>query len=125
MHHLLNVGRFAKFSVVGAGGTGLHYIILVVAVEVASAPPAIASALGAVAGALFNYFLNFRFTFRSQRAHRHAFPRFLSIALLGVLLNGFVVLIGTTLGAHYFVSQLAATAIVLVVGYVMNSLWTF
>jgi putative flippase GtrA len=125
MRRRIDAASIFRYSFVGAGGTALHYILLVAAVELLFVPAPIAAVLGASAGALFNYLLNFHITFASRRAHRDAAPRFLAVALFGALINGVIVLLGASFGVHYVVSQIAATALVLLIGYVLNSLWTY
>jgi len=118
--------QFLRYAGAGATGTLVHYAVLVALVELAGAGPVPASTAGAVAGACVNYGLNHRFTFASSKSHRHALPRFAAIALAGVVVNAMVLAALLSLpGMNYVVAQLAATAAVLVGGYLMNRAWTF
>jgi putative flippase GtrA len=121
-----HLGRFARFAVVGGTATATHYLVLVTLVSWSDVRPLTASLVGYVLSALLNYQLNHSFTFRSQRSHAFALPRFLCIALLGLILNGLLVwLTNEVLGAHYLVAQITATAVVLLWNYHANRRWTF
>lgn len=118
--------RFLGYTFVGAIGTVVHYSVLVAGVDELGLAPVVASSLGAVAGAVTNYILNYRFTFRSRKAHSDAMLKFMFVAAAGVVVNGLVVDACLRLdGVHYLVAQVIATAVVLVLGYIANRHWTF
>jgi dolichyl-phosphate beta-glucosyltransferase len=113
---------------VGAGGVGTlcHYLVLTILVTLFAVTPAAATVAGALVGAGINYLLNYHFTFASSATHRTTLPRFLMVATLSAVLNGVGMWFATSrLGLHYLVSQLGCTAVVLVVGYLLNAAWTF
>jgi putative flippase GtrA len=118
--------RFAKYTACGVIGTTAHYLVLVIAVESMGVEVLPATTLGFIAGAIINYQLNLRVTFRHVGAAPFAFGRFFLIAVIGVTINYFVVMLllrAATL--HYFVSQLIATGFVLGLGFLANAFWTF
>lgn len=118
--------RFVTFAGVGLVGTGAHFLILLVWVEGAGLPPLSGTAIGFVTGALVNYWLNYRFTFRSTAFHRAALPKFMLVAAVGFCLNLFFMMAGTRwTPLHYLVVQVLATGAVLFWGFSANSLWTF
>jgi len=120
------VDRFFRFAGVGVFGTVVHYLVLVAAVESVGIRPLAASSIGFTAGALVNYMLNYRYTFRSDRRHREALPRFYLVAVAGFLINGLVMLVlAEKLGLQYLLAQVVATGIVLLWGFSANSMWTF
>lgn len=122
----LLTARFVRY--VGAGGIGTlcHYLILVLLAGVFAVPPALASVAGALVGAGVNYLLNYHFTFASDAAHAVTLPRFLVVAGVSATLNGAGMWFATTrLHLYYLVAQLGCTAVVLVIGYLLNSVWTF
>ena len=85
-----------------------------------------ASSCGAVAGALVNYALNYRYTFRSTRPHRESLAKFAVVSAAGIVLNALVVAVGTTtFGWHYLVAQIVATGVVLGSAFAINRAWTF
>jgi putative flippase GtrA len=118
--------RFAVFAALGAVGTLVHYAVLIGLVETALAGPALATALGAVVGALVNYGLSRRLAFKSTRAHREALPRFLLVAGIGIVLNP--LLLAGLLAATswpYLACQGLVTLGLLAVNYAIHSRWTF
>lgn len=120
------LGRFVRFSAVGAVGTGVHYAILVLLVEGNVVGSITASIYGFIVGALVNYILNRQVTFRSTRPHMEALTRFMIIAAAGALINIVIMSLGVTLlKVHYLLAQIGATATVLMLTFLGNSLWTF
>lgn len=118
--------QLVRYSAAGALGTALHYLTMFSLMAAFAVKPVVASTAGAILGALVNYGLNYRFTFRSDMPHRAAMPRFLLIAAIGLGLNalllGWLLQLGglPTLGA-----QLVATAGVLVFTFFANRTLTF
>jgi len=124
--HLMLLKQFIRFTGVGAIGTSGHYSTLVVLVEAFGIDAVAASLSGFIVGALINYQLNRTYTFQSTANHRTALPKFFIIAAIGALLNTIIMAFSIQqAGLHYFVSQVLATCIVLVWGFVGNRLWTF
>jgi len=114
------------FTGIGAVGTTGHYLTLISLVEFAGLNPGLATTAGFVVGALINYILNYRFTFRSSKRHRDALAKFLIIALVGALLNYGIMVSGTKYTQiHYLIIQLVATALVLLWNFLLNKFWTF
>ena len=117
--------QFVKFLSVGAIGTALHYTILVILVSGQEIDPAMGAMVGATGGAAFNYWLNHRFTFRSDRLHQEALPRFILLAGIGILLNGIIVKLLTLASVNYLVSQIGATLLILILNFFLSKLWIF
>lgn len=117
--------EFLKFANSGAVGTVAHYAVLWVLVN-SGLDPVPASALGAVVGAGTNYWLNYHWTFGSQLPHAKTLPRFLTIALLSLALNTWLMALLTTRAAvHYLAAQVIATAACLVLNYLASRFWAF
>jgi putative flippase GtrA len=111
---------------VGAVGTLVHYATLILLVETWGIHPVTATTLGFGLGALINYLLNYRYTFNSTKAHRDSGPKFALIVVATGLLNTLMVYEGVDmLGLNYLLVQVAATATVFLLNFVLNSLWTF
>ncbi|WP_426167369.1 GtrA family protein [Pseudoduganella sp. R-34] len=115
----------ARYAVIGAVGTGLHYLLLVGLVQGFGTNSGLAAMAGATAGALCNYQLNRRFNFRSTRPHREALPRFLMMAAVGIFLNGLIVGLLHAAGWHYLLAQVFATALILLINYQASKSWIF
>lgn len=109
----------------GVIGTALHYAVFVFLIMVLNSAPATAAMAGATCGAVFNYWFNRRFTFRSDRSHKEALPRFLLIAGVGVALNGAIVKVLTIATFNYFISQVGATLTIFILNFFLSKLWIF
>jgi putative flippase GtrA len=119
-------GQFFLFAGVGAVGTVAHYTVLIALVQLAKLNAIHASSIGFLVGAGINYTLNYYYTFRSSKRHHQALIMFLTVAGVGLVLNGAILHAFTHgLGAHYLVGQVFATAFVLVWNFFGNRLWTF
>lgn len=115
-----------RFLLVGGAATALHYLVLIVVVQLEFAEPVGASSLGFGVGALFNYVANRRFTFRSGRPHREALPRFTLVAVSGFAINAFILWIShDVISLHYILGQTIATLGTLSWNYTLNRMWTF
>jgi putative flippase GtrA len=118
--------QFLAFSAVGVLAGVAHYGVLIALVETATLGPVAATLCGFLAGAAVSYGLNRRLTFRSDRPHRAAVPRFLAIAGVGFLLTGALMALFTgSLGLPYLPAQLVTTGIVLLWTFSANRWWTF
>jgi putative flippase GtrA len=114
-----------RYAAVGAGATGVHYLVLVALVEALRWPPAGATFAGATIGAGAAYFGNRSLTFASGRPIRESLPRFLAVAGVGACVNTALLWSLTRSGLHYLPAQVLATLAVFYLTYWMNRAWTF
>jgi putative flippase GtrA len=118
--------QFVKFTGVGFVSAIGHYGLLIALVQIAAVPAVPASAAGALLGAWINYSLNYHYTFRSTRQHRESVLRFAVVAAVGLVLNTLFMWVGVELiGAHYLLSQVVTTGLVLIWSFASNRYWTF
>lgn len=118
--------RFAKYVLVGVMGTAVQYVILIVLTASNLTGAVVASTIGAAAGAVVNYVLNYRLTFKSDARHAHAAPKFFCVAAAGMVVNAALMSVMVNrLHVHYLIAQCVSTGCVLVLGFVVNSLWSF
>lgn len=117
--------QLIKFAIVGGTGTALHYLVLIALVALQHMKPGYAAGVGAVVGAIANYLLNRRFTFDTQRPHRETLPLFALMALVGALLNGFLVAQLTGVGVYFLVAQAIATVVILFINFIVSKTWIF
>lgn len=118
--------QFLIFAGVGVIGTAGHYAVLIVLVQYAGARPLLASTAGYVVGAIINYILNYHLTFASKQKHMPTIAKFMTVALIGLLVNAAIMAVTVDLyRLHYLVSQILATALVLVWNFAANHRWTF
>jgi len=120
------IRQFILFAAVGAVGTGGQYISLVILVEAGLLAKVPASIVGFTVGAIINYFLNYRFTFNSDKSHREAISKFFIVAIIGAAINTVLFYTGIRFfHMYYLLAQLVATVIVLIWNFLANKLWTF
>jgi putative flippase GtrA len=82
--------------------------------------------VGYCAGAVVNYILNLRFTFRSTAKHRSAIPKFIVMVGCGFVINvTCMYLFESILSIVYMVSQIIATACVFIWNLTVSNLWAF
>ena len=118
--------RFAKFTGVGFVSAIGHFGLLIALVQIAAIPVVPASVAGALLGAWINYSLNYRYTFRSTSRHRKSVLRFAEVAAVGLVLNTLFMWVGVELiRAHYLLSQVVTTGLVLMWNFAGNHYWTF
>jgi putative flippase GtrA len=118
--------RFLGYVCVGAAGTAVQYVVFVVLISIHAIGAMAASSVGAIAGAIINYGLNYRFTFRSTGPHSRTASRFLAVAAVSVGVNGtFMFVLMHRLGVSWLPAQCVTTLGVLAFTYTANSLWTF
>ena len=118
--------KLFRYGVVGIVGTPAHYLTLILLVEAGGIAPVYATVAGSAVGALVNYLLNRRYTFRSAKTHADAGPKFVVVALATGMLNAVLVYLGVDLlGMHYLVVQIVATLIVFLSNFALNNTWTF
>ena len=111
---------------VGAVGTSGQYVTLILFVEAMHQNPVLSSTLGFLVGAIINYILNYRYTFKSSKPHREALVKFLLVASIGAGVNtGLMYILIESIRLHYIIAQLLATAAVLVWNFAANKYWTF
>lgn len=124
LHHVFP--KLVAFGLVGSVGTAAHYSTLLILVELAGVDPVVATTLGFAVGATVNYILNHRFTFKSNKSHLDAGPKFFTISIATGLLNTLLVHIGIhSVGLYYLVAQVTATSVVFLANFSLNSIWTF
>ena len=117
--------QFVRFCLVGSVGTAVHYSALV-AIAHFQGKPMIGSVVGFVMGAMVNYVLNYRYTFKSVKPYSETLAKFFTTACVGLVLNTLIMgLLFGLLDVHYFVSQLLATAGVVFWNFTVNLGWTF
>lgn len=118
--------EFIKFANCGALGTAAHYAVLWILANYGGVDPVLGSAIGAAVGAGTNYFLNYHWTFGSQLPHSRTLPRFITIAVLSLVLNTWVMALLVSNGElHYLLAQVIATLVCLTFNYFASRFWAF
>jgi putative flippase GtrA len=113
------------FLFVGGFATALQYAIILFTVYVLGWPVVSGSTLGFILSAIVNYLLNVRLTFRSTQSHKNTAPRFVVVALSGLVLNYGILSLLLFFGAQAAVAQILTTIGVMIWNYVVSGIWTF
>jgi putative flippase GtrA len=122
----LLIEAFIKYAVVGGFVTCLHYAIFLIAIIMMAWVPWQATILASTAGAFFAYFLNYQYTFSSPVGHLTLLPKFLIVALIGILMQTVTVaMLNSHWHIHYLLAQLIATCVGLILTFLINNFWTF
>lgn len=117
--------QFIRYGLVGAAATAAHYAILIACVQWVHWPAWLASGYGAAIGAQVAYLGNRWFTFAHRAGIGASWLRFQALALAGALLGMVIVGVAVRVGIYYVLGQMAATAIVMLLSFVLNRAWTF
>lgn len=117
---------FLKFLGVGGTATLLQYIILILLVEAGSAAPVVASTIGFVISCMYNYLLNYYFTFGSKAKHHIAAVKFATVAIIALAINSTMLyLLTEKFSFYYLFAQLASTTAVLLWNFFAHKHWTY
>ena len=126
--------QLAKFLIVGASGTLIDYLILIL-LKSFNWQTLIANTVSFSAGLVNNYYWNSHWTFneRNRKSSLKQLSQFTMISLVGLALNTAIVLVleipmGKFLGlpgVGYIPAKAFATIIVLFWNYFANRHWTF
>ncbi len=116
---------FSNFLLIGLLATGLQFILLTLLIEGAGLNKVVASAAAYALSAGANYLLNYSITFSSQQQHRTTLPKFISTALIGLLINTLVFGIMLHIFGHYLIAQVVATGITFMINYLLHRYWIY
>jgi len=121
----INFHQMKRFILSGGSATLLHYSVMALLI-VAGIDPVYATAIGALCGAIFNYILQYHYTFKSDRSHSYAVFTYSLAVLFGLLSNELIfVLFYNVLNAGVIISQLIATAVVTIQNYLVYKYLVF
>ena len=116
---------FLRFLLVGGSATLLHYFLTAIFIGFQMLSPIAASGTGFLISAVANYIASAKYTFAGKYRHSISLPKFFATAGIGVLINTGIL---AFLGSHevsFYLSQLLATAVVVLWNYTINAIWTF
>lgn len=117
--------RFVKFGLVGAVATLTHYTVMFAGLAVWDAP-VVWSFLGATAGAITGYILNYTYTFESNRPHTQTTWRYALITVLSIAANTATFFVLSQLaGLDVLLAQVLSTLVVFVANYWLHKQVTF
>jgi putative flippase GtrA len=116
--------KLSSYAAIGIGATAVHYLIMAVLVY-SEWVPVFASSVGAVAGAFVAYLANRRWTF-SVNHTTSRMVRFMTVALLGLVMNAVMLMIFQIwFTESVVIAQLVTTLCVFVCTFFINLVWSF
>ncbi len=115
-----------RYFTIGCLAVSVHFFILFTLIEYTTTDPVIATSLGFSVAVVFNYFCQYRWTFKANGPHRRLFFRFALIALLmlavnAVLFNHF----NQQMRMPYLFAQILTSGIVFLCSFTLNRTYTF
>lgn len=118
--------QITRFLFVGVLATATQYFFLSLGVDMLHWPAGAASGLGYLMASALSYLMNYFFTFHSKRPHAQAVARFYLMVAIGWLLNTtLMTVLADTLGWNKWLSQIIATALVLIWNFSASRTWIF
>lgn len=116
----------AKYVVVGVVGYLTYFLLLVVCVEYLALSPLLGSSIGFVWVVVQSYFLNKDWTFKSDKKHAQALPRYVIASSICFTFNLTIMyLMINVLGIWYLLAQAIAAVAIPAINFLLNKHWTF
>lgn len=123
---LTEIGRIARFGIVGIVATFVYVAATFVAVELLELAAVSASIVGQLTSTAVSYFGHALYSFRVHTDHRTYLWRFLVVAAVTFGLNGFVTYALTEIGGvSYRVSVIVVAILIPLTNYACNRFWVF
>jgi len=131
------IKKFIRFGVVGFTGFIVDFAVTWFFRDVAGLFEYAANAVGFTFGATSNYFLNRRWTWRSDNPNIGGeFAKFFGVALAGLGINSLVIYICLSVGglgfviggteiSDFWVAKVIATGVVMIWNFLINNFFTF
>lgn len=119
------LNHMIRFVIVGGSATLLQFMLLFAFIEFAHMQEVLASAVSFALSAIYNYLMNYYFTFASDKSHRETLWKFVIVASLGLVINSSSFALLLLIMPHYMVAQIGATAITLVVNFLLHKIWIY
>jgi putative flippase GtrA len=120
------VAELIRFGGVGGLTTVVYFSLLWLLTRLLSAPMWVLVTLAYLPPLVLAYVLHRSFTFRSQKGHGAAGPRFIVVQLAGLVINSLVIWLGVDVWHFNFVLvQLVAIGIQVLLTYLGQKLFAF
>jgi len=114
------------FMSIGALATALQYLVLELGTDYLIWPTSFAAGVGYLAGAVLSYFLNYFFTFVSDKPHVQSASRFMIMVGIGWCFTMiFMTLLVDYIGWNKWWAQIIISILVLVFNYLISRTWVF
>lgn len=115
-----------RYFVTGCTAVVIHFSAMAFAVEILGIHETIASAIGFLMGASFNYFIQRLWVFRSNVPHRSALQKFVLVTATTSAINvALFSLLFALLPFHYLIIQAFVTGCIFLLNFTLNWKITF
>jgi len=120
------VGVLLRFALVGCVATATHVLVFISLVELLSVGPVVSAGAAFIFALFVSYGMIYHWTFSVSGPHRVMLPRFVLVAVLGLLLNlGITYAVVDMAGYWYGYALLLVVLLVPLVTFVISKLWVF
>lgn len=117
--------QILNFLISGGFATLLHWAVMA-AFAKAGMHPILATSIGAVAGSVLNYVLQFYWTFRGNGMHGKAIPAYICAVIMGWCVNaGIFYLLISFAHSGLYIAQICATAVVAIINFIIYKRMVF
>lgn len=117
--------QIVNFLISGGFATLVHWTVMA-ALAKAGMQPIWATSIGAVAGSVLNYLLQFYWTFRGNGLHGKAIPAYVCAVVLGWCVNaGIFYLLISFAHSGLYTAQICATAVVAIINFIVYKRMVF
>jgi len=118
---------FGKFSLVGISGIVVNQGFLILFVSVFAWDVSFAGLIAIEISILSNFFLNNYWTWKDQKdsSFLTRFIKYHAVTVVSGGVNYLILLVLTSYGLHYFISNLVGIAVGTIVNFIFNHFWTF
>ena len=120
------LGQGLRFGAVGLAATLLHVVLVLALVEGPDLPVLLANGLAFCAALALSYLGNHGWTFRANGGHQRHAPRFLAVALAGLVLNQAIMAASVDgFGLDYRLGLALVVTLVPLLSFLANRTWVF
>ncbi len=119
--------KFFIYGIVGVIGTFIHFLTLVLLVELFNQDPVFSSSIGFIFTVIISFILNKKFTFKTRSKNNSIlFIKYSLVSISGFILNSLIMYLTVhVFTIHYFIGQAIVIIVLPISNFLLNHYWTF